>query len=261
MLASTQGSNFGGGGAASASHNSQAPQRRMHPIRPLTIKQMLEAQSVGGGVMVVDGREVTQATVVGRVVGYENANMAAGGGGGGGAITAKHFGYRITDNTGMLVVRQWVDAERVQEPIPLNTHVRASGTVNVWQQAPIVTGTVVSMADSNEMNYHMLDAILTHFRLTQGNKRAPATGASMHNTAAAVGARNVLPGGENKVLLTDLLISCIKQNGNGDAGMSMDELTMSAQRYSFTPGDVRIALRTLAAEGKVYQTHDNRFNI
>ncbi|KAG5509061.1 hypothetical protein JKF63_06069 [Porcisia hertigi] len=247
MLASASGSNFG----------SQQTQRRMHPIRPLTIKQMLEAQSVGGGVLVVDGREVTQATVVGRVVGYENANMASGGG----AITAKHFGYRITDNTGMLVVRQWVDADRAQEPIPLNTHVRASGTVNVWQQTPIVTGTVVSMADSNELNYHMLDAILTHFRLTQGNKHAASTGASMQNTASAVGIQNMLPGGDNKVLLTDLLISFIKQHGNGDAGMLMDELTMLAQRYNFTYGDVRTAMRTLAAEGKVYQTHDNRFSI
>lgn len=255
MLASQAGSNFGG--AASSHNGGQQPQRRMHPIRPLTIKQMLEAQSVGGGVMVVDGREVTQATVVGRVVGYENANMASGGG----AITAKHFGYRITDNTGMLVVRQWIDADRAQEPIPLNSHVRASGTVNVWQQAPIVTGTVVSMSDSNEMNYHMLDAILTHYRLTQGNKRAPTGGASMQNSAAAVGVQNVLPGGDNKVLLTDLLVSFIKQHGSGDAGMSMDELTMAAQRYSFTPGDVRTAMRTLAAEGKVYQTHDNRFNI
>ncbi|CAM42047.1 putative replication Factor A 28 kDa subunit [Leishmania braziliensis MHOM/BR/75/M2904] len=180
---------------------------------------------------------------------------------GGGAITAKHFGYRITDNTGMLVVRQWIDADRVQEPIPLNAHVRASGTVNVWQQTPIVTGTVVSMADSNEMNYHMLDAILTHFRLTQGNKRTQHSGASVQNTASAVGMHNMLPGGDNKVLLTDLLVSFIKQHGSGGAGMSMDELTMAAQRYSFTHGDVRTAMRTLAAEGKVYQTHDNRFNI
>nr|Q23697.1 RecName: Full=Replication protein A 28 kDa subunit; Short=RP-A p28; AltName: Full=Replication factor A protein 2; Short=RF-A protein 2 [Crithidia fasciculata]CAA80683.1 28 kilodalton subunit of replication protein A [Crithidia fasciculata] len=258
MLASQAGSNFSA--AASSNGGQQQQQRRQHPIRPLTIKQMLEAQSVGGGVMVVDGREVTQATVVGRVVGYENANMASGGG----AITAKHFGYRITDNTGMIVVRQWIDADRAQEPIPLNTHVRASGTVNVWQQSPIVTGTVVSMADSNEMNYHMLDAILTHLRLTQGNKRAAGnigSGASVQNSAAAVGVQNMLPGGDNKVLLTDLLVSFIKQNGHGDAGMSMDELTMAAQRYSFTPGDVRTAMRTLAAEGKVYQTHDNRFNI
>ncbi|KAG5509210.1 hypothetical protein GH5_06290 [Leishmania sp. Ghana 2012 LV757] len=257
MLASTPGSNFGGAVASSNSSGGQQPQRRMHPIRPLTIKQMLEAQSVGGGVMVVDGREVTQATVVGRVVGYENANMASGGG----AITAKHFGYRITDNTGMLVVRQWIDADRMQEPIPLNTHVRASGTVNVWQQTPIVTGTVVSMADSNEINYHMLDAILTHFRLTQGNKRPSQSGTSVQNTASAIGVQNMLPGGDNKVLLTDLLVSFIKQHGGAGAGMSMDELTMAAQRYSFTHGDVRTAMRTLAAEGKVYQTHDNRFNI
>lgn len=53
-----------------ASPQQQQQQRRMHPIRPLTIKQLTEAQSVGEGVLVVDGREVTQATVVGCIVDY-----------------------------------------------------------------------------------------------------------------------------------------------------------------------------------------------
>lgn len=252
-----QGNNFtaaAGGGSQSAG----GQQRRINPIRPLTIKQLLEAQSVGQGVMVVDGREVTQATVMGRVIGYENANMTAGGQ----ALTAKYFGYRISDHTGALIVRQWVQPNSPEQPLPLHTHVRASGSVKVWQDAPVVTGTVVSVADSNELNYHALDAILTHLRLTQGNKRPTGVdGAAVMNTASAIGARNLLPGGDTKVLLTDLLVSVIRQAGNGDMGLSMDEMAAAAQRYSFGPNDVRAALRTLASEGKVYQTHDNRFNV
>lgn len=56
--------------ASSQQQQQQQQQRRMHPIRPLTIKQLTEAQSVGEGVLVVDGREVTQATVVGCIVDY-----------------------------------------------------------------------------------------------------------------------------------------------------------------------------------------------
>ncbi|CCW65483.1 unnamed protein product [Phytomonas sp. EM1] len=243
-----------------ASANASAPQQqqqRVNPIRPLTIKQLLDAQSVGQGVLVVDGREATQAIIIGRIIGYENANATSVK-----ALTAKHYGYYITDNTGKILVRQWVDAESTEDPLPLHTHVRASGSVKVWQDAPVVTGSVVGIADSNEMNFHLLDAILTHLRLVKGEKReAAAPGGFAMNTAAAVGAQNILPGGDTKIPLTDLLISVIQRSGNPDVGLSMDELIAAAQQYNFGPGDVRNALRILASEGKIYQTHDNRFNI
>ncbi|CCW72038.1 unnamed protein product [Phytomonas sp. Hart1] len=108
----------------------------------------------------------------------------------------------------------------------------------------------------------MLDALLTHLRLVMGEKREAAeTGGVVLNTAAAVGAQNVLPGGNTKITLTDLLISVIQRSSNPDIGLSMDELIAAAQQYDFGPGDVRNALRLLSSEGKIYQTHDNRFNI
>ncbi|RNF08346.1 replication Factor A 28 kDa subunit [Trypanosoma rangeli] len=238
---------------------SNRPQRRMHPIRPVTIKQLLEAQRVGEGVMVVDGREVTQATVVGRVIGYEDetANRLTG------AVTAKHYGYRITDGTGLVVVRQWMESEHQEEPLPVQCYVRVSGTVKVWQNAPIVTGTVRLVSDCNELNYHYLDAILTHLRLSKGNKHAKDEAAvpAVSNTASTLGVQNMLPGGEGKVFATDVLLNAIKQNARSDVGLTMDELTAAARQYGFSVNDVRVALRTLAAEGSVYQTHDNRFNI
>ncbi|EKF38640.1 replication Factor A 28 kDa subunit, putative [Trypanosoma cruzi marinkellei] len=248
-----------GNGAVGAAAGSNQPQRRMHPIRPVTIKQLLEAQRVGEGVMVVDGREVTQATVVGRVIGYEDdtANRVTG------ALTAKHYGYRITDGTGLVVVRQWMDADHQEEPLPVQCYVRASGTVKVWQNAPIVTGTVRLVSDCNELNYHYLDVILTHLRLTRGDKHAKDEGAvpAVSNTASTLGVQNMLPGGGGKVFATDVLLNAIKQNARGDVGLTMDELAAAARQYGFSVNDVRVALRTLAAEGSVYQTHDNRFNI
>uniref|UniRef100_A0A0A9Y294 Replication protein A 28 kDa subunit n=1 Tax=Lygus hesperus TaxID=30085 RepID=A0A0A9Y294_LYGHE len=152
-------------------------------------------------------------------------------------------------------------------PLPRMTHVRASGTVKVWKETPIITGTVLAVADSNELNYHAMDAILTHLRLTKGdvsankNDAKSMEGLSFVNNANAVGVHNMLPGGDSKVLLTDLLVNAIKQFGQRDNGMSMDELAQHASRYNFNANDVRIAMRTLAAEGRVYQTHDNRFNV
>ncbi|KAH9600809.1 Replication protein A [Trypanosoma melophagium] len=248
----TQGNTAGGGGG-------NQPQRRAHPIRPVTIKQLLGAQRVGDGVMVVDGREITQAAVAGRVVGYEDDSTGRVAG----AVTAKHYGYRISDGTGIVVVRQWMTAEHEEAPLPLQCFVRAGGTVKVWQDALIVTGTVRLVSDCNELNYHYLDAILTHLRLTQGNRHAKTETATpaVSNTASVIGGQNVLPGGGAKVFATDVLLNAIKQNGKGDVGLTMDELTAVAGKYGFGVSDVRVALRSLAAEGSVYQTHDNRFNV
>ncbi|KAG8348310.1 OB fold nucleic acid binding domain [Trypanosoma vivax] len=248
----------GGHIAPNSGNVTSQPQRRMHPIRPVTIKQLLEAQRVGDGVTVIDEREVTQATVVGRVVGYEDGGSAVGGG----ALTAKHHGYRITDGTGFVVVRQWMDSDQQEEPLPLQCYVRAAGTVKMWQNAPIVTGTVRLVSDNNELNYHFLDVILTHLRLTRGDKKpSSSAGLTVSNTVSAVGLQNVIPGGENKLFATDVLLNTIRQKSHGDVGLSMDELTAAAQPYGFNAHDVRMAMRTLTEEGKVYQTHDHKFNI
>lgn len=248
-------SQSGGGGRSSTQQQPAA--RRINPIRPLTIKQILQAQNSAESALVVDGRELTQATVVGRIVSYESANMGVGG-----ALTAKHFGYRITDNTGMIVVRQWIEAESPEEPIPIGSHVRAAGTVKMWQASPVVTGTVVAMADTNELNYHMLDAILTHLRLTQGNKRPTAgSGGFVHNTPEGVGHANMLPGGMDKIPVVDLVVNVIRGSSSGDVGLSMDEIIAALQRYHCDASEVRGALRVLVSEGKIYETHDKRFNI
>lgn len=251
------GSNFTQGGGGGGQSSNAGGSRRTHPIRPLTVKQLLEAQRVGEGVTVIDGREVTQATIAGRIIEYENPSANA-------AMTARHHGYKVSDGTGVLLVRQWMDPDQTEELLPLHSYVRASGTVKVWQDKPIVTGGVRLISDCNELTFHFLDALLTHLRITQGNRQPrdlSNKGASVTNSAQGVGIQNMLPGGDEKIYATDLLLNVIKQNAKGDQGLSMDDLAMAAQRYNFSMADVRIALRTLAAEGKVYQTHDNRFNV
>eukprot|EP00796_Vickermania_ingenoplastis_P000995 gene995-590_t len=257
MMNQSGGRNSGGGGGGGG--GGQQPARRVNPIRPVTIKQILQANTDVGSVLVVDGRELTQATVVGRVTEYESAHTGVSN-----ALMAKHFGYVVTDNTGMMVVRKWVEAESAEELIPIGSHVRAAGTIKVWQGTPVVTGTVMPIADSNELNYHFLDAILTHLRLTQGNRRpsgAGAAGGAVKNTAAAVGAMNMLPGGNEQVPVTDLIVSIIRQRGSGETGLSMDEIITNLRAYNCGLPEARDALRILTSEGKIYETHDGRFNI
>lgn len=237
----------------------QPPERLIHPIRPVTIRQILDASSDVGSVLVVDGKELTQATVVGRIIEYESANMGAASGG---IVTARHLGYRISDNTGSMIVRQWVEQESSVSPIPLGSHVRASGTVKTWQGSPVVTGITTAILDSNELNYHMLDAVLTHLRLIRGDKRVAgqAVGGAIRNTAGVIGIQNVLPAGEN-IPVTDLILDSIRKSSDGDSGLSIDEIIAYVKRFGVGGTEVRGALRVLVSEGQIYQTHDNRFNM
>ena len=247
-----QRSGFGGGGDGGA-------KRVMHPIRSVTIKQLLTANRVGDGVTVIDGREATQVTVCGRIIEWENGAASAAT-----SLTAKHQGYRISDGTGMLVVRQWAEQGVVQETIPIGQIVRCSGSVKVWMDKPTVTGTVRVVVDCNEFTYHLLECMLTHLRITQGNKgssnkRSASAVAAVSNNPNTVGQMNVVPGGEGKILCTEAVLRSIRNSGRKDLGLSVDEIANAVTRYGFTISDVRSAIRSLSNEGKVFLCGDNRY--
>lgn len=175
----------GGGGASGGTQGSPqkpggatAPRSAQIPLRPLTIKMILDAQRIGDGAMIVDGRDVGQVSLVARIVDVDAAT--------GGAATAKSHAYRVTDGTGVLSVRHWLDTSKdpeSQKPHPRNHYVFAVGMVKVFQDKPILTGTVRLVADCNEITYHFLDVISTHLRLTQGEVKANSLGVAAGSSA------------------------------------------------------------------------------
>jgi replication factor A2 len=250
----------GGGAKPQGGSGGDARKTPMHPIRSVTIKQLLNANRVGDGVTVIDGREATQVTVCGRVLEHENGAAAT-------AMTAKHVGYRISDGTGTMVVRQWADQGGApQEVVPTGQFVRCSGSVKVWMDSPLVTGTVRIIFDANEFTYHLLESALTHLRISLGSRRrsssagaAPgaANAASAAGAAAATGMGGADAGG--KIICTEAVLRSIRNSGRKDLGLSVDEISSGVARHGFSATDVRTALRSLCAEGKVFLSGENRY--
>lgn len=229
-----------------------AAKRQVQPIRPMTIKQLINAQRVGDGVMIVDGKETSQASVLGRVVEHEgNAANAA---------TAKHHGYKISDGSGIMVVRQWLDADKSQELLPVGSYVRSSGTVKVWQDKPVITGTVRLVSDCNEFTFHMLEVVLTHQRITRGPvPRVAAAPRPVQVETAPYGAP--VQAGE-KLYPSDIVASILKNHARTDAsgGLTKEEVAAQAQRYGITIGDVLKAMKELVQEGKVFTVDQHRYS-
>jgi replication factor A2 len=258
------GSNFGGGGSNFGGATSSSPsgqggaKRQTQPIRPLSIKQLLNAQRVGDGVMVIDGREATQVTVLGRIIDHEGNTSSAGG------MTAKHHGYKISDGTGIVVVRQWLDADRDQEILPVGHYVRASGSVKIWQDKPVITGTVRNASDANELTFHLLDAVLTHLRITRGPVPQTAAPAAAPSAMSSYGSIGGAPGGTSEKLFPNDVVTAILKNHaktqGGSAGMTQEEVAVQAQRHGTSIMEVRTAMKSLLSEGKIYNVDNTHFS-
>ena len=251
----------GSPGGAQAGAGAAGAKRATQPIRPVTIKQVLNASHVGDGVIVIDGREASQVTVVGRVISLENANGSSGG------LTAKHFGYYISDGTGTLLVRQWLDQQDhgAAVPLQLQTVVRASGTLKIWNELPLVTGSVRLVADSNEITFHLLDSILTHLRITKGP--IPSSGVSSKPqtqgnpyAAAAQSAATVGSGEGGKLLVSDVITTAVRSQG-GTLGLTMQQIADYASRHGFSLQDVRLAMKDMSTHGNIYQSDADHYMV
>jgi len=173
-------SEFGGGRGGATGGNSpgskgpqggQKSSRAPIPLRPVTIRMILEAQRVGDGALVVGGQEIGSVTVAGRVIAAEGAAGAGQG-------TAKSHTYHITDGSGLLTVRHWLDASQdaaAPEPEPAGSLVVATGNVKVFQDKPQLTGNVRLLHDANELTLHLLDSINVYQRFALGDRQIPGS--------------------------------------------------------------------------------------
>lgn len=234
--------------------------RRTAPaaLRICTVKSILEANRVGDGVLVVDGRELGHVCVAGRILEREVGTNASTGAA---ATTAKHYSYTISDGTGVISIRHWVDqAAGDNETLEIGSFLRASGTVKIWQNAPVITGHVRQIVDTNELTVHLLDALRTHLRITRGAKttgQTPALNAPLTPNSVNVSAQPVGP--QDKVSIFVAIERAIKQSGS-PRGLNVDEVTTAISRFGFNTLDVRAALRQMVNEGKCYTTGDGRYS-
>eukprot|EP00758_Cryptobia_borreli_P018288 Tbor_TRINITY_DN6671_c0_g1::TRINITY_DN6671_c0_g1_i1::g.3053::m.3053/K10739/RFA2, RPA2; replication factor A2 len=245
-------SRFAGGGRGTQNVQGGSPQgqrtgggakQTSMPLRPATIAQIKNAQHVGDGAIVIDGREAGQITVMGRIISGETQQDSG---------AARSLCFRVTDGTGIITVRHWlVGGESApmtadgQDPFIPGTFVRATGTVGHWQGQQVLTGTIRPTSCTNEFTNHMLESVLTHLRITKGPPTARP--AATPTYAAAHEAKHVPQ--FSHLTPRDAIHSYLKSTGM--RGASQAEL-MSAMQATLSAAQVREVLRSMITEGTIF---------
>ncbi|ETS82971.1 hypothetical protein PFICI_04847 [Pestalotiopsis fici W106-1] len=126
-------------------------------LRPVTIKQIIDAnQAYPDGPFRIDDLDVTQVTFVGMV---RNASEQT-----------TNITYQIDDGTGIIEVKQWLDADKENKPShELMEYVRVYGRLKSFNNKRHVGAHAVrACTDYNEVSYHLLEATYVHLSFTKG---------------------------------------------------------------------------------------------
>ncbi|KAK5998566.1 Replication factor A protein 2 [Cladobotryum mycophilum] len=148
---------FFAGGSQQGSQSAKSYQDES--LRPVTIKQILEAEEAYSGAdFKIDGSPVTQITFVGQVrsVNPQPTNIT----------------IKIDDGTGQIEVKKWIDADKQDDADPgfePDSHVRVWGRLKSFSNKRHVGAHVIRpVTDFNEVNYHLLEATYVHLFYSRG---------------------------------------------------------------------------------------------
>ncbi|KAK9776763.1 hypothetical protein AB5N19_10641 [Seiridium cardinale] len=155
------GGDNGGGFFSGSQGGSQSAGKGLgeESLRPVTIKQIIDAeQAYPEAPFRIDSLDVSQVTFVGQVrnVSPQTTNIT----------------FRLDDGTGIIEVKQWIDADKVDDSKPsfeLDQYVRVWGRLKSFNNKRHVGAHVIKpVADFNEVNYHLLEATYVHLFFTKG---------------------------------------------------------------------------------------------
>ncbi|EFN58502.1 hypothetical protein CHLNCDRAFT_140549 [Chlorella variabilis] len=250
----------GGGGGASGKKNYDSKQQT---LRALTIKQLHDANSTRqDDTLLLDGKEITNVTLVGKVLSTSESGLT--------------FGLKIDDGTGKADVKIWIsedDSELEKQRRAewrAGMYVRVHGHIsNFGRTQDVLAFNIRTVTDHNEVTYHFLQCIFQHVHLTKGGgdqagaaaAPAPAAQGAYGGAAPAVAgyaapaAAGYNPGGLTAIQSDLMTLFNAPDAQASDAGISIDAvLSRSGGRYSLV--QVREAVEALQNEGHLYSTID-----
>ncbi|KAI0184417.1 putative replication factor-a protein [Xylaria flabelliformis] len=222
-------------------------------LRPVTIKQIIDAEPAyaGDASFRIDGLDVKQVTIVGQVrtINPQTTNIT----------------YKIDDGTGIIEVKQWLDADKAAESETTQTiaeedYVRVWGRLKSFSNKRHVGAHVIKpIRDVSEINYHMLEATYVHLFFTRGGP--PGAGGD-----GAVGGGG---GGDGDSMFVDQgddarhrgysakgrrMYDYLQRSGNPTEGIHMQVI---ARETGMTIQDVMAAAEELLSHGTIYTTMDD----
>ncbi|KAK6544580.1 replication factor A protein 2 [Orbilia ellipsospora] len=163
----------GGGGFMSGSQGgSQASPGKSaakNTLRPVTIKQIIEAQSPhDDSTFVIDGNEVGNITFIAQIRNVQDQET--------------NTTYKMEDGTGTIEVKQFKDNKSgggdmdddgtgasTSSELQVNAYARVTGNIKQFNnKRNIGTQHVRQVTDFNEIQYHFLEATAVHLYFTRG---------------------------------------------------------------------------------------------
>ncbi|KAF2276265.1 replication protein A, subunit RPA32, partial [Westerdykella ornata] len=128
-------------------------------LRPVTIKQILEAEPMGDEFN-IDGSKVTQITFVGKIMNI--------------STQVTNVTYKLDDGTGGIEAKLWIDADAAeQNPLKARlvegSYCRVFGKLKSFHDKKHVGAAIIRpVEDYNEVSYHLLEATVVHLYYTRG---------------------------------------------------------------------------------------------
>lgn len=246
-----------GEGSASAKRNYKSD-----TLRPVTIKQLLDAHhpNPDAEYFMIDDAEATQVTFVAQIrnISTQTTNVT----------------YKMDDGTGIVEVKQWIDAEALSNPDdPSNqrpkpqeqAYARVYGKLKSFNNKRHVGAMVVRpITDYNEINYHLLEATVVHLHFTRGPQPGQAGAGAGAGADASMASNGYAPqiqqnggGGGDATHMSSSsrkMLACLRQTPQTNEGMNA---TAIANMTGMELGEVYKAGEELTILSKVYTTLDD----
>lgn len=260
----------GGGFVANGDSSSQNPNaaRREYgkdTLRPITIKQALQAEHPDAD-PVLDGAPLGQVTLVGRI-----RNVTT---------QSTHHMYNLDDGTGAIDVKQWIDPEVLgggmdvdeeeggkKKDLVEGVYARVYGNLGQYGKRNVIARNMRVVTDHNEVQCHLLEAAVVHLSLTRGPpgqaQKAVNGGGAMQGVemsdgmgldgaGQAGGGRN-LPAGLSPAARR--VYHCLNTSNQTNEGLHMQDI---ATRLGMDMGEVAKGGDELLNNGLVYTTVDDQ---
>lgn len=257
---------FSGGGfmpsqatqSAAEPSSSVSKNRETQGLLPLTVRQISEAfsSSSENSNFVIDGVDVNNVTLVGIL--FNKAERVT------------DIAFELDDGTGRIECNRWVneavDTKEV-EAIRNGMYIRLHGHLKGFQgKRHLVAFSLRPVTDYNEVTYHYLECIYTHFYNTRLQKKQGGLHASAHMPTSGIttpikgyqaapqsqfsGQYGVAHGGVDQMVIDYLQQpSCLAR----EKGVHREEL---AQQLKIPVERIMETIRSLEEEGLIYSTID-----
>jgi len=242
-------------------------------ILPVTIKMIQDTQMPSG--ILRDGREPHQVKIVGAIREQNNGST--------------NITYSIEDGTGLMDMKEWVDAENDNSAIlefrdrvaKEGRYVRIIGKITDYEgKKEVVAHSVRPLSSANELTHHMLEVVYSAEKYKKGQQIVGApnpyessyvntstgfsvdSGVNMQNRTPVkqIGSMGIMNGSSRKGAgenLQDLVLQYIRSDASMD-GAGTNILPFIAQHSAkYSESQIRNAVSEISSEGLIYSTIDD----